>query len=341
MAETLKSSKPRIYLWDNVKALLIFAVVMGHFVTQYTSSSEFMRSMFLIIYSFHMPLFIFVSGLFAKSSFKGGELRTNKIISFLILYIALKLVIFFEGVAFGRSTGPFRLFYESGIPWYMLAMAIFICLTYIFRNVKPLVMLIISVLLALICGFDPGVGDILALSRVIVFYPIFLLGYYADGDKILQVSRKPALRIASVLVLVALVVLSFTQLDFLYQFRPLLTGRSPFSKLPILALGPVYRLIGYAVSGIISFAVISVLPNRKNILTYVGASTLPIYFLHRPILYVFMDAGGGKWLMHTAGSYGIYIFLAMSVVLTLILSAKPLKVPFDKLMQYKYGGFFK
>ncbi|MBR5976297.1 MAG: hypothetical protein IK046_00625 [Clostridia bacterium] len=45
MAET----KQRLYLWDNVKALLIVLVVLGHFVTQFTGQSAFIQSIFLII----------------------------------------------------------------------------------------------------------------------------------------------------------------------------------------------------------------------------------------------------------------------------------------------------
>lgn len=336
----MAESKSRIYLWDNVKALLIIFVVMGHFVTQYTHSSEFMRSIFVIIYYFHMPLFVFVSGLFAKTSFKDGELKTNKIIAYLVLYLALKLIIFLEGVAVGKNP-TFRLFYESGIPWYMLAMAVFICITYVLRNVKPQVLILCAVLLALISGYDNGVGDIFAVSRIIVFYPLFLLGYYTDGIKLAEYSRKPILRIASAILIVAFIVLAFVERDALYSMRPLVTGRSPFTSLPVPEFGAVYRLGYYIVSAIISFAVICVLPSKSNKLSYLGNSTLPIYFLHRPLLYLFMDLGCGKWLMQTFGDTGIYMFLALSVSLTFILSIKQLAVPFNKLMKCRFDSLFK
>jgi len=57
--------KERIYLFDNMKALLILFVVFGHALEALLKDyhAEFL---YLLIYSFHMPLFAFCSGFFAK-----------------------------------------------------------------------------------------------------------------------------------------------------------------------------------------------------------------------------------------------------------------------------------
>ena len=53
---------------DNAKFVLILLVCLGHFsrVVVVTADSPAMRSLFLFIYAFHMPLFFFLSGLFAR-----------------------------------------------------------------------------------------------------------------------------------------------------------------------------------------------------------------------------------------------------------------------------------
>ena len=56
--------KKRIFLFDNLKFLLIMTVVVGHCVYYMTGNSNIMKSIFIFIYSFHMPLFIYLSGLF-------------------------------------------------------------------------------------------------------------------------------------------------------------------------------------------------------------------------------------------------------------------------------------
>jgi len=50
----------RIALWDNLKFLLVTCMVIGHFADQFTDVSIIYDSIFLFIYSFHIPLFIFI-----------------------------------------------------------------------------------------------------------------------------------------------------------------------------------------------------------------------------------------------------------------------------------------
>ncbi|MCQ2461626.1 MAG: acyltransferase family protein [Clostridia bacterium] len=335
----MADSKPRVYLWDNVKALLIILVVMGHFITQFTGSNEIMQSMFSIIYSVHMPLFIFVSGLFTR--YKNGKLQVNKIISYLILYVLLKLIIFIERVSFGHNS-KFDLFSDAGIPWYMLAMAAWLCMTYCFRNVKPLPMMIVSVVSALLVGYANGIGDVLCLSRIIVFYPFFLLGYYLDANKIIEKTRKPWMKIVAVVLLLTLVVLAFTCRGALYSLRPVLVGRNSYAKFAVPSLGPVFRLGWYIVSTILSAAIVCLIPNKQNKLSYIGAATLPIYFIHRPILYILMDVGFGALVVNGLGPiWGPIVFLLSAILLAFILSWPPFSKPFNKLMKVQYTKLFK
>ena len=54
----------RIALWDNLKFILITLVVAGHFADEIMDYTSIYSSIFLFIYAFHMPLFIFISGYF-------------------------------------------------------------------------------------------------------------------------------------------------------------------------------------------------------------------------------------------------------------------------------------
>ena len=62
MAGTLVRNE-RSSKWDILKFAMIFLVVLGHAAEYNLRSSESMRSLFFFIYTFHMPVFIFVSGL--------------------------------------------------------------------------------------------------------------------------------------------------------------------------------------------------------------------------------------------------------------------------------------
>ena len=68
MIQNTENKIGRIYLFDNIKFLAILLVVIGHainFLTE-TDGNMLEKSLFLTIYSIHMPLFIFISGLFLK-----------------------------------------------------------------------------------------------------------------------------------------------------------------------------------------------------------------------------------------------------------------------------------
>ena len=58
------SEKIRVPKWDNLKFFLILCVVVGHVIDLYVAESRAYRSLFALIYSFNMPAFLFIAGLF-------------------------------------------------------------------------------------------------------------------------------------------------------------------------------------------------------------------------------------------------------------------------------------
>ena len=72
---------PRIKELDSFKGFLIFIVVFGHFLLPLKESPYplFSRS-FYLIYSFHMPAFVFLSGYFGYSGWKkrGTNFRSDR-----------------------------------------------------------------------------------------------------------------------------------------------------------------------------------------------------------------------------------------------------------------------
>lgn len=56
----------RVAYFDNLKFLLIFLVVFGHVLTIVSEHSRAANALINFIYLFHMPAFVFVSGMLAK-----------------------------------------------------------------------------------------------------------------------------------------------------------------------------------------------------------------------------------------------------------------------------------
>ena len=60
----------RIYYLDAIKTLTIFLVIWGHALVRFDSKLESGTGLYIFIYSFHMPLFMVISGFFSVSSFE-------------------------------------------------------------------------------------------------------------------------------------------------------------------------------------------------------------------------------------------------------------------------------
>ena len=47
------------YFIDNIKVVLIFLVVFGHLIERYIDTSNTLMGIYMFIYIFHMPLFVY------------------------------------------------------------------------------------------------------------------------------------------------------------------------------------------------------------------------------------------------------------------------------------------
>lgn len=70
----------RIDYLDTVKALAIFCVILGHSIQYFDVSGE-LKWMYSFIYSFHMPLFMAVSGFFLSKLFDMRLTTNNNIMN--------------------------------------------------------------------------------------------------------------------------------------------------------------------------------------------------------------------------------------------------------------------
>ena len=65
--------KERIGSFDILKCLAIFLVIWGHCIGSLTNAGNGSDVVYRVIYSFHMPLFMMMSGYFATSSMESAS----------------------------------------------------------------------------------------------------------------------------------------------------------------------------------------------------------------------------------------------------------------------------
>ena len=321
MSEAVKKSTKRIYKWDNLKCFLIVMVVIGHFVNQYAPISNTMKSLSLFIYSFHMPLFIFLSGLLQKRWSQRCKFQWDKPLYYIMIGYALKVCIYGIKILFHQKA-VFQWFEGTGIPWYMFAMAAFMVIAYLIKELPLWFVLPISILAACLAGYDENIGSFLYLSRIIVFFPFYYTGYCLDIKKLQEVLNKTWIKCLSAIFLTDMILYTLAKIEDNYSYIRLFTGRNAYSLINVESCGAVHRLMFYVIAFLMGIAIISLIPNCKvPVVGTVGARTLQIYFWHRLILYVLTFSGITGSLIKNVPSGWVWIYLAMAIILPFVLSA--------------------
>ena len=430
--------KERNLKLDNAKGILITLVVIGHMLLPIQGTTRGVTNFFYMIYAFHMPAFVFISGLLAQRIYTRvpkPHFNWRRWCSTLWLYLLFQFILFFSEIpAYGRTTRFPDFLHTSGAPWYLLALLLWYRMIPFFyayrgkvlpggpvcsnrrlqlserraqsdehpqtgsrslpdeglqagRQLQPsesraqrgipysLIAWILLTSLSLAGGYLAsgalaGIGDFLALDRVIAFAPFFFAGYFIGPERLMEflgvqqesvaapkraTSRRRSPEGTSkradrgiVLLLTALGLLCFVLIgtqafDRLLPYRNVVYGawyyrfhpeQNPAAFPGALATQLwLIRLVWFLVSGLMSFALLALMPNRPiPLITTIGQRTLQIYILHRPIRDLLLASG----FITAAGpenSAHVLLLIALSILLTIVLSAGILQRLFDAIQK--------
>lgn len=350
--------KERNLKLDNAKGILITLVVIGHMLLPIQGTTRSVTNFFYMIYTFHMPAFVFISGLLAQRIYtRVPKPRFNgrRWCSTLWLYLLFQFILFFSEIpAYGRTTRFPDFLHTSGAPWYLLALLfwyLMIPFFYAYRNFPySLIAWILLTIMSLAGGYLAsgalaGLGDFLALDRVIAFAPFFFAGYFIGPERLMRFLKKKR---GIVLLLTALGLLCFVLIgtqtfDRLLPYKNVVYGawyyRFHPEQNPAAFPGALasqlwlIRLAWFLVSGLMSFALLALMPNRRlPLVTTIGQRTLQIYILHRPIRDLLL-AGGFITAAGPENSAHVLLLIDLSILLTIVLSAGILQRLFDTIQK--------
>lgn len=307
----------RDYFFDNARAVLIFLVVFGHMMQPYTSESKYLSALYLVIYSFHMPTFLFISGYFAKHLDKPNYLENvaKKLIApYAIFYAFFSIYYYLTGKSEAIQMDPFDPVFAL---WFLLTLFFFHVILVIVRRYNPYYVLPIALIISILAGFSKDIGEYMSISRTIVFFPIFYIGYLTTRSHT-QILRNKKLRIFSILVFIAFFIG--------YYIHPInadwLLGSSPYTSLENnkeSVYSPFKRLLLYVIIFVAMFAFLNLMSNQKRIYTYIGKRTMYIYLLHG--LVIGIVRGFEVYPFKDNVSFFTYIYLiVLSLLIVYILS---------------------
>lgn len=271
-------SNNRVYLLDNLKGLLIFLVVFGHSLELFKDDYFITQVLYVFIYLFHMPAFVFVSGYFSKNLDKA---RSTAFKSFLLPFIIFNIIWNLIAAIATWNIQQFSFLTPGWALWYLMSM--FFWRIFLKDLVKIKYILPISFVVGLGAGLFSEFNGILSLSRTLVFFPFFLIGYKTSENKLFRL-KKPT-RLFSFAI--TLLTLSFAIFICYYKVFPIefLYGSDAFKSYTVpLWLGLISRMLLYIIGFSFVFVLANIMPARETFFSKVGRNTLPIYILHTYLL---------------------------------------------------------
>lgn len=320
--------KQRAYRFDNMKAILIFAVVFGHLLEVF--AGKISGQLYAAIYSVHMPAFLFVTGYFA--SFHPKKIMRHLVFPYLvfqILYVLFQACVIENGAAISlQFSTPYWLL------WYLFSTGIYFMLIPMLQTKnkhKAIVVWVVTVIVSLLIGYETTVGYYLSLSRTIVFFPFFVGGFYLrnvwlSGAGLDEILSKPKLRWVMGGVAAAMCLL------FLYiAFKVGISAQMMYGSYSYaqLGYGPQYRLLLGIVAALFIMSVLFIVPNQRiYAITRLGENTMSVYLLHGFAIKLL-----GKYMqgMHFSDFEHILLAFGFTIVLLAILGNKFVSSWFKKL----------
>jgi fucose 4-O-acetylase-like acetyltransferase len=327
MASTSKRSK----YFDNAKFILIFLVVFGHLISPLKEQDGILFTLYTVIFLFHMPAFILISGYFAKGYKKKGYfLKSIKkiLLPYFIFQIIYSIYYFLNGQ---ENSLDFDFLHPHWSLWFLLSLFFWNLLLYIFARLKW-VGFLIAIVLGVAIGFVDHAGSFLSLSRTFVFFPYFLLGFLLNGNQLKKVIR------ARYSLSVGIVVIIGTYVFFGFNFPedavPWLLGDTSYENMggEELADGLI-RGLQYGLTLIVVFGFLALIPSNQFKVTKIGERTLYVYLLHGFIIKSLQLVLPNESMISISGNY--FLLFGLSFMICIILGSYLIKKFTQPLVEFK------
>lgn len=329
--ERVKILKVRDAYYDNAKFLLIFLVVLGHFIQSYIHDNKFIFTLYTTIYLFHMPAFILISGYFAKGFRRKGYLKniTKKLIGpYLVFQGIYTFYYFFIQGKDGTSLDPLN---PQWSLWFLLSLFSWNLLLFLFTKLNVKMSILLSFILGIAVGYMNIIDSYLSLSRTIVFFPLFLLGFYFKKEYFVKL-RNHKVQCISVLFFIVFFIMIYLLPEIEYKW---LFGSKPYEVLGQEGLrAGLIRLAIYSLTLFATVGFLALVPKKKVFFTKWGTRSIYIYLLHGFFIQYFRNS---EWVTALNEPWQLSILIVASFLLTALLASNIIKTLTQPLIEFKKG----
>ncbi|WP_445279724.1 acyltransferase family protein [Streptomyces sp. DSM 118148] len=331
-----RPGKQRDSFFDNAKYLAIVLVAMGHAWEPLKGDSRVLEALYTVVYTFHMPAFIIISGYFSRSFDMRPDRLKRLITGVAVPYILFETAYPLFKNAVDHSHEEISLLDPWYLTWFLVALFVWRLTTPVWKLVRwPLP---VAIGIAMLASVSPSIGDDLDLQRVLQFLPYFVLGLCMKPEHFRMVRRR-WVRIASVPVFAA-------ALAFGWWAVPRMNTAWFYHRDSAQELGapwwcgPVMVLAMMGCSLLLTACFFSWVPGRKLWFTALGAGTLYGYLLHG-FLVKFADYRG--WFDHSAlhRPLGEILVTVLAAAAVTLLCTSPVRRVFRFAMEPRMAWAFK
>ncbi|AJE85637.1 MULTISPECIES: acyltransferase family protein [Streptomyces] len=332
-----KASPGRDPFFDNAKYLAILFVAMGHSWEPLTDHSRAAEALYMVVYTFHMPAFIVISGYFSRSFDMRPDRLKRLITGVAVPYVLFEVAYtFFKRWADDDPQQPISLLDPWYLTWFLAALFVWRMSTPLWKVVRWPLPLALAV--AVLASVSPDIGDDLDLQRVLQFLPFFVAGLLMKPEHFRQL-RGRKLRLLSLPVLACGAVVA-------YWAAPRMNSAWFYHRDSAQELGApwwagaVMTLALFGCSAVLTACFLVWVPRRRMWFTVLGAGTLYGYLLHG-----FLAKGSRfwgwfdtyEWLKEPPGE--VFVTLVAAVVVT-ALCTPPVQRAFKFAMEPKMNWAF-
>ncbi|MPY37081.1 acyltransferase family protein [Streptomyces adustus] len=329
--------KQRDSFFDNAKYLAIVLVAVAHSWEPLKGDSRILQGAYMVVYAFHMPAFIIISGFFSRSFDARPDRLKRLVTGVLVPYVLFETAYpLFKRVVDHTPDQEISLL----DPWYLTW---FLCALFIWRLTTPIWKLVrhplpVALGVAALASVTPDIGDDLDLQRVLQFLPFFVLGLCLKPEHFRLVRRR-SVRIAAVPVFAFALAFGWWAVPrmnaaWLYHRDAAQELAAPWWA------GPVMQLALFGCSLVLTVCFFAWVPGRKLWFTALGAGTLYGYLLHGFLIKAGEYRGWFEhgWLHRPLGEILVSVLAAAAVT---VLCTPPVQRMFRFAMEPTMAWAFK
>ena len=262
----------------NLRYALIVSVVLAAGIEPLINRFDELETVYLWIYTFHMPLFAFVTGYHARHNLQG------KAGAKVLLGIALQYFLFqslysvLDATLFHVADEGRSFFMPYLMLWFLTAHLGWRLMMKLFEALRLPRPLLLSLTIGIVAGYWGADGDLLGLSRMLVFFPFFAAGYRFRPDRLLSLYASRLRYLLRLLPVALLAAIPFTPWQDAVGW---LYGRFTYTELHAWGwAAPLTRAGVYVLQFAAGAGILALIPQRSVAWTGLGRRTLYVFLLH-------------------------------------------------------------